>query len=182
VSSRDTPAVPTPEASTVQLLSPVPTIAPVPRATETAFTALLPTNLLQYALATSVVDEEWVAADAIEAWSETYTDGASATLAVRAGQWETPEEATAIAATLVAALPTAAPAPAATGTSTATAAPAPRLPQTGDVTAAGAVVGTFTIVDAGDGTGVAVWTNGTSVFRLVAPVDDVLDAYAAYPL
>jgi len=182
VSSRDTPAVPTPEASTVLLLSPVPTIAPVPRATETAFTALLPTSLLQYALATSVVDEEWVAADAIEAWSETYTDGASATLAVRAGQWETPEEATAIAATLVAALPTAAPAPAATGTSTATAAPAPQLPQTGDVTAAGAVVGTFTIADAGDGTGVAVWTNGTSVFRLVAPVDDVLDAYAAYPL
>jgi len=181
VSSRDTPAVPTPEASTVQLLSPVPTIAPVPRATATIFTALLPTSLLQYALAASVVDEEWIAANALEAWSETYTDGASAALTVRAGQWETPAEATAFAATLVAAVPTAAPAPGATSTSTA-AAPAPQLPRTGDVTAAGAVVGTFTIVDAGDGTGVAVWTNGTSVFRLVAPVADVLDAYAAYPL
>ena len=50
------------------------------------------------------------------------------------------------------------------------------------MTAGGAPTGTYTIADAGDGTGVAVWTNGTAVFRLVAPLADILNAYAAYPL
>jgi hypothetical protein len=46
----------------------------------------------------------------------------------------------------------------------------------------GKKAGTYTIVDAGDGTGVAVWTNGTTVFRATAPVADVANVYAAFPL
>ena len=65
--------------------------------------------MLQYALATSAPDAEWQAAGALEAYTETYTDGGSGTVTVRAGQWETPAEATAFAASLVAAVP---PAPA----------------------------------------------------------------------
>jgi hypothetical protein len=58
----------------------------------------------------------------------------------------------------------------------------PALPQTGQVVVAGTVAGTYTIVAAGDGTGVAVWRNGTGVFRMVAPVADIRNAYAAFPL
>ena len=100
--------------------------------------------------------------------------GGSGTLTVQAGQFATTDEATAFAANLVGTLPSAAPSPAATG--------APALPQTGQVAAAGTVTGSYTIVDGGDGTGIAVWSNGTGVFRLVAPLAEILNAYGAYPL
>ena len=58
----------------------------------------------------------------------------------------------------------------------------PDLPQSGDVLVGGQPVGSFTVVDLADGTGVAVWQNATAVFRLVAPLPDVLDAYLAYGL
>ncbi len=167
-------------ASTVLLPSPTPTIEPVARTATTSFAAALPVSVLQYALASSATDEEWLAAGAVEAYTEAYSDGAGGEVTVRAGQWETPEEAVAYAATLVAALP-AAPAADAGATATATAGTSD-LPQTGEVLVGGAPAGTFTIVDAGDGTGVAVWTNGSSVFRVVAPVEDVADVYAAFPL
>ncbi|WP_456845581.1 hypothetical protein [Cellulomonas sp. P5_C6] len=173
--STDTP--PPAAASTVLLPSPTPTVAAVARPATTAFAAALPTTVLQYALATSAPDAEWQAAGALEAYTETYTDGGSGTVTVRSGQWETPEEATAFAATLVAAFPAAPPAP------SASASPAgPTLPQSGDVTAGGAKAGTYSIADAGDGTGIAVWTNGSAVFQATVPLADVVDFYNAFPL
>ncbi len=183
-SGDDGATAPTPVTTTVVVPVPTPSVEPVAREATTAFTAVLPSTVLQYALASSAADAEWVAAGALEAWTDTYTDGGAGQLTVRAGQWAAPEEAAAFAATLVSALPVVEPAPAPTGTAgTETAAPsAGDLPRTGDVTAAGATVGTYTIVDAGDGTGVAVWTNGTAVFRMVAPVDEITSAWAQYPL
>ncbi|MGY4644007.1 hypothetical protein [Cellulomonas sp. URHB0016] len=185
LASRDTGGddAPPPVATTVLLPSPTPSVEPVARAATTAFAAALPTSVLQYALATSEPYPDWQAAGAIEAYTETYSDGGSGTVSVQVGQWESADEAAAYAATLVAALPTAAAAPAPTGTASASAAAsAPSLPQSGDVTAGGQKAGTYTIVDAGDGTGVAVWTNGTVVIRVVAPVDEVVDVYSAFPL
>ena len=40
----------------------------------------------------------------------------------------------------------------------------------------------YSIADAGDGTGVAVWVNGTTVFQATAPVADIVDFYNAFPL
>lgn len=175
---------PPPVASTVVLPSPTPTVEPAARTATTAFTGVLPTSVLQYALTGSAPDDEWLAAGAVEAYSETYGDGADGQAVVRAGQWETPQEATDAAARIVATLPTAAAAPSASATAGADGAAGADagLPQTGEVVAAGVPAGTYTIVDAGDGTGVAVWTNGSSLFHVVAPVEDVADFYAAYPL
>jgi hypothetical protein len=152
-------------------------VAPAERSATTPFAASLPTTVLQYALASSAADEEWVRAGALEAYTEQYTDGGSGSLTLRAGQFEQVDEARAFAATLVAGLPAGA-TPAAGSTPTA----GPGLPQSGDVLAGGSPVGTFTVADAGDGTGVAVWTNGQTVLRLQGPVADVLDAYRAFPL
>ncbi len=168
------PPTPTTVVTTVVAPVPTPTVTPAARATTTTFTAALPASVLQYAYASSQPATVWQAAGALEAWADTYTDGGTGTLTVQAGQFETADAATAFAATLVAALPTAAPSPAATGT--------PALPQTGQVTVGGTAVGSYTIVDAGDGTGIAVWSNGTAVFRLVAPLADVVNAYGAFPL
>ena len=179
VSSGDDTADDTPPAvaTTILLPSPTPTVEAAARPATTAFAVALPPTVLQYALATSVPDTEWQAAGAIEAYTETYTDGGDGTVTVRSGQWETPEEATAFAATLVAAFPAApaTPDPSASPTG-------PTLPQSGDVTAGGAVAGTYSIADAGDGTGVAVWVNGTTVFQATAPVADIVDFYNAFPL
>ncbi|WP_028046116.1 hypothetical protein [Cellulomonas sp. URHE0023] len=169
-----TPAV----ASTVLLPSPTPTLDAVQRPATTAFATALPLTVLQYALGSSAENPAWVTAGAIEAYTETYTDGDTGTVTVSAGQWETPAEATAFAATLVAALPSA-PAPDPTATATAAAS---TLPQSGEVTAAGAAVGSYTIADNGDGTGTAVWTNATTVFQVTAPVADIVNFYSAYPL
>ncbi|MGV8979168.1 MAG: hypothetical protein ACOH17_14100 [Cellulomonas sp.] len=181
----DAAVLPAPTASTVLLPLPTATLAPVPRAATTAFAAALPTTLLQYALATSVPEPTWVGAGALEAYSESYSDGGAAQVVVLAGQWETPEAAAAYAAQLVAAIPAVA-APAATPSSTesagATAAAPAGFPASGDVMVAAVKVGTFSLVDAGDGTGIAVWTNGSSVFRATAPITDLRNVYAAYPL
>ena len=179
----DAVVLPAPTASTVLLPLPTATVAPVARAATTAFASALPTTVLQYALATSAAEPTWVAAGAIEAYSESYSDGGTAQVVVTAGQWETPDAAAAYAQQLVAAIPATATAPAATPSSTASAAAAPAgFPATGDVMAAGQKVGTYTLADSGDGTGVAVWTNGASVFRATAPIADLRNVYAAYPL
>ncbi|MBO0924741.1 hypothetical protein J1G44_09625 [Cellulomonas sp. zg-ZUI199] len=167
-------------AETVVLPLPTPAVAPVARPATTAFASALPASVLQYALESSQDDAEWLGAGALEAYTETFTDGDGGTLTVRAAQLETAQDATTFLQGLTATLPGAA---ADTATSTEPAqADAPDLPQTGEVTVGGEPVGTFTVVDAGDGTGVAVWQNATAVFRLTAPLADVLDAYAAYGL
>ncbi|GEL99464.1 hypothetical protein [Cellulomonas terrae] len=175
----DTADGPPAVASTILLPSPTPTVEPVARPATTAFAVALPTSVLQYALATSAVDPEWQAAGAVEAYTETYTDGGSGTVTVRSGQWETPEEAAALAATLVAGFP-AAPEP--DPSASPSASTGPTLPQSGEVSAGGAVAGTYSIADAGDGTGIAVWTNGSTVFQATAPVADIADFYNAFPL
>ncbi|MBO3089903.1 hypothetical protein [Cellulomonas dongxiuzhuiae] len=173
-------AAPTPAASTVTAPVPTPAAPPAARTATTAFAAALPTTVLQYALESSQEDAERLGAGALEAYTETFTDGDGGTLTVRAAQLETPEDATALLAQVVAGLPTA---PAADApTATASAAPDVDLPQSGEVLVGGAPVGTFTVVDAGDGTGVAVWQNATAVFQVTAPVADVLDVYRAYSL
>ena len=123
-----------------------------------------PDSVLQYALATSADNPTWVAAGAIEAYTETYTDGGTGTMTVNAGQWETPPRRP--RSPRPSSRPSPAPAPNPTATS---AAGARETAESGNVTAAGATVGTYTIADAGNGTGVAVWTNGTTVFQATAP-------------
>ncbi|WP_315093188.1 hypothetical protein [uncultured Cellulomonas sp.] len=172
----DTVEQPPAVAETTVLPSPTPTVAPAARPATSAFASALPVSVLQYALATSGPDAEWQAAGALEAYTETYTDGADGTLTVRSGQWETPAEAVAYAAALVAGLPAAPSADPSASPS------GPTLPSTGEVTAGDAAAGTFTIADASDGTGVAVWTNGTTVFRATAPLADIVNVYNAFPL
>jgi hypothetical protein len=180
------PTLSAPSPSTIVLSVPTPTIAPVARTASTAFAKALPSALLQYALAASVAEPSWVSAGAIEAYSETYSDGGAGKIAVLAGQWETPAAADAYAKSLVAAIPAPTAAPGATGSATAsagsTASASAMAPETGNVTAGGQTVGTYTIRDAGDGTGVAIWTNGASVFRATAPAAETHNVYAAYPL
>ncbi|WP_258724442.1 hypothetical protein [Cellulomonas sp. NS3] len=171
-----------PAAETVTLAPPTPTAQPVARASTTAFAAALPPSVLQYALASSGPEDAWTAAGALEAYTETYSDGGTAQVVVQSGQWETPEEAAAQLAALATGLPAGIPADASASPSPgATTAPAP-LPQTGEVVVDGQPVGTFTIVDAGDGSGIALWSNGTTVFRATAPVEQIRDVYAAFPL
>lgn len=51
-----------------------------------------------------------------------------------------------------------------------------------EVLVGGQATGTVTVVDVGDGTGVAAWSNGTTVFRVAGPAADIRNLYAAYPL
>ena len=44
------------------------------------------------------------------------------------------------------------------------------------------MAGSYSIADVGDGTGVAVWTNGTTVFQATGPVEVIVDFYNAFPL
>ncbi len=182
---------------------PTPTVTPAVRAASSTFAQALPATVLQYVLASSGPTDDWLSAGALEAWSDTYTDGGPQRMAVTAGQWATPDEAAGFAAALrltaaageaAAAAGTGSPGAGPTGGSgtggtssapdaaaSAGAWPADGLPRSGDVVAGGQTVGTFTVVDGGDGTGSAVWTNGASAFRIVAPVAEILDLYAAYP-
>ena len=188
-------------ATTIRLPSPTPAIEPVAREATTPFASALPASVLQYALASSAADESWVSAGALEAYTESFTDGGSLTATVQSGQWATPDEARAYTEALVAELPTAEAAvegpaeelgatptaDASSGVDATTRAGAPAsgrdaLPQTGAVRVGDERVGTYTAVALGDGTGVVVWRNGTAVFRVQAPVDDVLDFYRAFPL
>jgi hypothetical protein len=170
----------------VVLPSPTATAAPVARAATTPFATALPVTVLQYALQTSAEDAGWLALNAVEAYTETYTDGAAGTVTVQAGQWETPAEAAAVLTSLAAALP-AVPAaetaadPSADPAATSAAA-APSVLASGEVLVGGQPTGAVTVVDAGDGTGVAVWSNGTTVFRVTGPAADIANLYAAYPL
>ena len=172
-------AAPTGTASTLVVPSPTPTVQPVARTATSAFAAALPVSVLQYALASSVNDDAWLAKGALEAYTETFTDGAGTTLGLQVGQWATPQEATAVLGALTATPPTAT--EAATPGATASA-DASGLPRTGTVDAAGQAVGSYVIVDNGDGTGTATWTNGTALLQLTGPVVEIARAYSAFPV
>ena len=120
-----------------------------------------------------------------------YSDGANGTITVNIGQFRAPDAASAFAVTALAGSD-----PSASAVATADATPSgsasasastPAKPSTGtfkpsdgDVMAGGTKVGTYRIIDNGDGTGTAVWTNGTTVVRAVAPLADIADVYALY--
>lgn len=196
----DEAAVPEPVvATTIRLPSPTPSVEPVAREATTAFAKALPTTVLQYALASSQEAPKWLEAGALEAYVEGYTDGGEAEVTVQAGQLETAEAAKAYAQTLTEDLPLVEPAQDGDGADDGTQDPADdgtgdakgpdaategrdQLPQTGPVRVGDQRVGTYTAADLGDGTAVVVWSNGTGVFRVVAPVEDALDFYRAYPL
>lgn len=172
-------------ASTVQLPSPTPTIDPVAREATTPFATVLPASLLQYALTGSVSDDQWLASGALEAYVDTYDDGAGAQVVVHAGQWETAEEAAAFGQQVVEALHDTAAQPADEPSADATATAGTggvAEPRSGDVVVDGQTVGSYVVTDLGDGTSVAVWWNGTTVFQLTGPTADIGNLYAAYPL
>ncbi|GIG27805.1 hypothetical protein [Cellulomonas marina] len=162
-------------APTVTVTAPVPTSTGVPaeRPAATALTAVLPGTLRAHALVGSVADTTWPGQGAVEAWADTYDGG----VAVRVGQWATPEEAAAVGDPLVGALVGA-------GGDGA---------RSGDVPVADAAAGRWAVADgvavdaAGtpvptEGVSSAAWWNGTVVVVLVAPTAEVDALWAAYPL
>jgi hypothetical protein len=160
----------TPAAAASTVLVPSPSIAPVARSATTPFAAALPSSVLQYALASSTDYPTWVTKGAIEAYEEQYSDGAGGTIGLHVGQWPTADEATTVFTALV------------TGSAGAGATPdSSGLPRTGQVSIGGQNAGSYSIVNNGDGTGTATWTNGTAVFQLTTTVDEVARAYAAFP-
>ncbi|MGN8247227.1 hypothetical protein ACTHAM_000900 [Cellulomonas soli] len=181
-------APPPAAASTIVIPPPTATVAPVVREATTPFATVLPATLLQYALTTSGPADAWSGAGAIEAYTDTYDDGAGTQITVLAGQWETAEEAAAFAQQLVETLGDVAAQPAddsatpETTEPTAGAAATVDEPRSGDVLVGGQSVGSYVITDQGDGNSVAVWWNGTAVFQLTAPTGDIANLYAAYPL
>lgn len=158
--NRDQPAA---QPEVVVAPSPTADLPAVDRTASSAFAANLPATVLQYALASSEDDPEWVAAGALEAYADVYADSAGEQVTVRSGQWATAEEATAQQAALAEGL---------TG----------EVLESGPVSVAGEQTGAVTIVDRGDGTGTAVWSNGTGVFQLTALIADVRNAFAAFPV
>jgi hypothetical protein len=169
-SGGDETAAPQPiPAPTIVGPVPTPAVAPAERPKPTAFTSALPASLLQYAFASEATKGAWVKAGALEAVVDSYTDGAEGTLVVEAAQFATVKEATAFAKRAL---------PKVVDVNSES-----ELPQTGKVVAGDKAVGAYTInAVGGGGQGVAVWTNGTSVFRLTTAVADVVNAYNAYPL
>ena len=165
--------------STTTLPSPTPTIAPAARERGSAFLDALPSSVLRYAWASVSPDEAWRASGALEAYDVVYTDGGSGNVTVRAGQWRTAAEVAAVRAALVTDLTSKAATPTPTAGPTASAAPAG---STGDVTVAGATVGTWSIVPRADGSGTVVWSNGTALFEATAPATELANLYAAFPL
>ena len=155
---------------TVVLPVPTPTVAPEQRPDPTDFTSLLPATILQYAFQSEKKADALLQAGAVEAVTDTYTDGGTGTLTVDAAQFATPDAAATAAKE------------AGDATKVQPTSPAAGLPQQGDVTAGGQKVGTYAIVDAGDGNGLAIWTNGTAMFRMTAPVGDIVAAYSSYPM
>ena len=153
--------VPTPTASTITLASPTPTVAPIARQPISAFADALPSTVLDLALTAIAPQPPLVAANALEGYRLDYSDGGSVAVALDAGQWETPEAATAASAPLAAAVP---------------------VTETGSVDVGGAPVGTWTFSEAADGTGTMTWTNGTALFHATGPAPTVRSFYEAFPL
>ena len=133
--------------------------------------------MLQYAWGSVAPDDTWRASGALEAYDVVYTDGGSGKVTVRAGQWRSAAEVATVRTALVADLTSKAATP--TATPTASAAP---TGGTGDVTVAGATVGTWTIVPGAGGSGTVVWSNGTALFEATAPTAELANLYAAFPL
>ncbi|WP_169164495.1 hypothetical protein [Cellulomonas taurus] len=159
--NRDEPAAQQQEV--VQAPVPTSALTPVDRAATSAFAANLPGTVLQYALTGSQQDTEWSTVGALESYLDSYADEAGDQMTVHSGQWASADQARAQQESMAGAL---------TG----------EVLSSGPVTVDGQDTGAVTVVDLGDGNGAALWSNGTGVFVLTAPVDDVTNAYAAYPV
>ena len=138
------------------------------RTATTAFATALPTSVLQYALATSADNPTWIAAGAIEAYTETYTDGGAGHRDRErrpVGDARRGDRVRRDPRRRPAARP--APDPSATaGDGRLRASPVRRRDDRRRRDSSAPTP----IADAGDGNGVAVWTNGTTVFQATAPV------------
>lgn len=148
------------EPEVVTLPVPTPTVEPVERPEGTAFAQALPSTVLQYALTGLADHPDLIAQGALESYVATYGDGGGAELTVVAGQWETPEEATAALEALAADAPDA---------------------EQGPVQVEGADVGTYLLVP-GEGTETISWTNGTALVQVTGPTGTVMDVHTAFPL
>ncbi|WP_188079069.1 hypothetical protein [Actinotalea subterranea] len=193
----------TPEAETVTLPAPTPTIAPVERAAGTAFFDALPSTVLSYALTEAAASPDLLAAGALESYRLVYSDGGTTTLTTLAGQWATAEAATGAYQRAVTQLTAAAGAPAddaAAGDDAATddaatddaaaddaaaddaAADDALTLEEGAVTVDGTEVGRYTFVPRADGTGTVVWTNGSVLVQVDGPAEALRDVHAGYTL
>ncbi len=170
-----------PEAEVVTLPVPTPTVSAITRETGTAFYDALPSTVLAYAMDESTAAPELGTLGAYEGYRLGYTDGSS-TVTLLAGQWEDAAKATAAYAALsgtgAGATASATPSADASATPSATSA----ATTSGDVTAGGAVVGSWSMTTNADGTGVLTWSNSTVVLQLSGPAGALHDLYEAFPL
>lgn len=60
--------------------------------------------------------------------------------------------------------------------------PAPALPQDGPVQVDGTEVGAYAIVPMPDGTGTALWHNGTALVEVTGPAEVLAEFFAAFPM
>jgi hypothetical protein len=88
-----------PVGVTVTADPPTPTITPSRRPAATPFAQALPTEVGAFALVASEIDDAWSVLGAVEAYTLTYSDGASE-VTVQAGQWLTPVAAAAALAAI----------------------------------------------------------------------------------
>lgn len=190
----DATPVEVPEAETVTLPVPTPTVDPIEREDGTAFEQALPSTVLAYALTAVEDDAVLVDAGALEGYRLQYTDG-SQELTVRAGQWATAEEAQEAFAAAAAGLEgdgggseeaTATEEPAESaedeGAEDEGAGKEPVERSEGAVEVDGEEVGRYLIVPSADGTGTALWTNGTVLLQVDGPATALDDVFAAFPL
>lgn len=178
---------PVPEAEVVTLPVPTPTVEPIAHEGGTAFAAALPATVLAHALSEAGEHLPLLAAGALEGYRYVYTDGATP-VTLLAGQWETPEEASARYAAMVqeqtAAVAAAGGSDAGDGAEEGAEGDAASTDTNeGPVTTVdGTETGRYTLVPRTDGTGALTWWNGTAVLQLDGPTEELLDLFTAFPL
>lgn len=174
-----------PEAGTVTLPVPTPTVEPIAYEPPTAFAAALPTTVLAHALSEAGEQVSLLVGGAVEGYRLVYTDGATP-VTLLAGQWETPEEASATYAALVQAQTAAVAAggagDAGDGEEGGEGAASTDVQEGPVTTVDGTETGRFTLVPRGDGTGTLTWWNGTAVLQLDGPAEELRDLFTAFPL
>ncbi|MBX9244590.1 hypothetical protein ICW40_07180 [Actinotalea ferrariae] len=175
-----------PEADVVTLPVPTPTVEPIAHEGGTAFAAALPATVLAHALSEAGEHLPLLSAGALEGYRHVYTDGATS-VTLLAGQWETPEEASARYTAMVqeqtAAVAAAGGSDAGDGAEEAEGDAASTDTTEGPVTTVdGTETGRYTLVPRTDGTGTLTWWNGTAVLQLDGPTEELLDLFTAFPL
>lgn len=184
------PPADVPEAETVTLPVPTPTVEPIAREAGTAFQDSIPSVVLDHVVKEIGEHEPLLLAGAIEAWRFTYTDGATDAV-LYAGQFRDAAAAEAAFDQVLAANPVPAPADDAAeptepaepteGATATPAEPAPE-PEQGVVEVDGQQVGRFFFLPREDGTASLWWTNTTVLLHLDGTPKAVRDLYAAFPL